>query len=329
MENKKEGNISLLDLPESILDYILKQFSPMELCTTSEVCTSLRNKCSSNDLWEEHIKRKWDRVIGHGAYKEWECHITTAKQENPLRIDEKGSLGSFYGDWPNLSLGSYLENCQQLRGSLSNYFMKALYLCLEGGTFWFPSQLYRYQGVLLICQDVLLQYDSKTDTFEARQQHGDCRCIRKNLRWDMVRAPQLEIDPYQLHVSCDLHNLHPGDHIEIQFRANNRQTPFDWWYAVVGHLDTCDKKQNQCGCDCDQSEMVVVEFKHGYAYPGTQTRRLVLKRSNNGEEDDGRGYFYGGIRKIQSEQEIDTWNRLFRQSRVLQQPPACILRVRV
>ncbi|KAF7819127.1 F-box protein [Senna tora] len=324
MENKKEGNISLLDLPESILDYILKLLSPVELCTTSEVCTSLRNKCSSNDLWEEHIKRKWDRVIGHGAYKEWECHITTAKQENPLRMDENGSLGSFYGDWPNLSLGSYLENGQQLRGSLSNYFMKALYLCLEGGTFWFPSQLYRRQGLLLICQDVLLHYDSKTDTFEARQQYGNCRCIGRKLRWDMVRVAWLEISPYQLHVSCDLHNLKTGDHIEIQFRAN-KQTPYDWWFGVIGHLDTCDKKQNQCGCD--QSEMLVVEVKLGY--PRMQVKRLLLKRNNHGEQDDGKGRLYGGIRKIQSEQEIDTWMRLFSQSRVPLQRHACNLRFRV
>lgn len=144
MENKKSSSIiSLLDLPEPTLDCILKHLSPVELCIISQVCSSLRNRCNNDDLWEERIKRKWGRVIGDVAYKEWGYHITTAKEENPERVDQNGSLGSFTGDWPNLCLGSYLENYGQLRGSLSNHFMKALYLSLESGRFWFPSQLYR------------------------------------------------------------------------------------------------------------------------------------------------------------------------------------------
>lgn len=59
----------------------------------SEVCTILRNRCRSNDLWEEHIKQNWGRLIGEVAYKQWQWHITIATEENPLRIDEKGSMG--------------------------------------------------------------------------------------------------------------------------------------------------------------------------------------------------------------------------------------------
>lgn len=35
----------------------------------SEVSTILRNRCSSNDLWEEHIKQQWGRLTGEVAYK--------------------------------------------------------------------------------------------------------------------------------------------------------------------------------------------------------------------------------------------------------------------
>ncbi|KAF7843509.1 F-box protein [Senna tora] len=88
MEKKEESsNMCLLDLPDSIIDYILKQLSPLELCVASQVCTSLRNRCCSNHLWEQHMRGKWGALIGHAAYKEWQCHITTAKEDNPWRID--------------------------------------------------------------------------------------------------------------------------------------------------------------------------------------------------------------------------------------------------
>lgn len=70
MENEKTCEIRLLDLPESNLDCILKHLSPPELCVMSETCSILREKCSGDDIWEEHIKRKWGPVIGDLVYKE-------------------------------------------------------------------------------------------------------------------------------------------------------------------------------------------------------------------------------------------------------------------
>ncbi|TKY62711.1 F-box protein [Spatholobus suberectus] len=75
------GNISLLNLPEPVLDCILRCLSPMDLVRMSEVCICLRDRCRSDYLWEDHIKKKWGRLIGDVAYKEWQCHITTTKEK--------------------------------------------------------------------------------------------------------------------------------------------------------------------------------------------------------------------------------------------------------
>ena len=191
--------MSLLDLPEATLDCILKCLSPTELCSMSEVCTSLRDRCGSNHLWEIHIKHKWGRVIGEVAYKEWQCHIRKAKEGSLLSecTNLNGSLGSFNGTWPNLYLGSYLDDCRNLNGRLSNKLMKALYFSLESGRFWFPAQFYKVKvasnqlqlqvlhfffqsreplyGILCIIllqgltiYNALFSYDSKSDTFQAR-----------------------------------------------------------------------------------------------------------------------------------------------------------------
>nr|XP_025660988.1 F-box protein At2g41170-like [Arachis hypogaea] len=148
MENNGEKgiNMSLMDLPEATLDCILKWLSPIELCVMSMVCASLRDRCGSNHLWEKHMEFKWGRVIGEVAYKEWQCHIRKAKEGTLLGdyfTNLNGSLGSLSGTWPDLYLGSYLEDCGNLNGQFSNKFMKALYFSLETGRFWFPAQFYK------------------------------------------------------------------------------------------------------------------------------------------------------------------------------------------
>ena len=140
--------MSLLNLPEPILDCILKLLSPMELVSMSEVCTCLRDRCRSDPLWEVHIKKKWGGVIGDVAYKEWHWHITTTKEKGINQLHQQhniqnGSLGPFSGTWPMLYLRSYLEDCSHLNTSLANSFMMALYFSLENGKFWFPAQIYR------------------------------------------------------------------------------------------------------------------------------------------------------------------------------------------
>ncbi|KAK7344867.1 hypothetical protein VNO77_15052 [Canavalia gladiata] len=300
MKNTKKGPNPLLDLPESTLEFILKRLSPIELCAMSEVCTSLRDRCQSDHLWENHIKQKWGKVIGDAAYKEWEWHITAAKEGNFLNQRTNGSLGSFTGAWPNLYLASYFEDSRFLHGQRSNNFLMSLYFSLESGRFWFPAQVYK--GLMI--HNALISYDSESNTFQARYQTGGWRFLGKNVDWDLVRVPAVDSPPNVMHISDCLDNLKPEDHIEIQWRGNT-QCPYDWWYAVIGHLDSC----NQNYCLCQYSDTLIVEFRQ---YPETSSmRRTRLSRKNNGEQGNQIGGYYGGIRKLHNEEEIETWKKLF------------------
>lgn len=60
----EENEICLLDLPELVLESILERLRPDGLCSMAGVCSALRDRCTSDRLWERHMKRKWGRVIG-------------------------------------------------------------------------------------------------------------------------------------------------------------------------------------------------------------------------------------------------------------------------
>nr|KYP48924.1 F-box protein At2g32560 family [Cajanus cajan] len=304
MENNIKNNrpTYLLDLPESTLHFILKRLSPIELSTMSKVCVYLKYRCQSDDLWENHIKEKWGRVIGEAVYKEWEWHIESRTN------NQTGSLGSFTGVWPNLYLGSYLEDCKLLNGQLSNNFFMSLYFSLESGKFWFPAEVYK--GLMI--HNGLVSYDSESNTFQARYQSGGWRSLGKNIEWDMVRVPAVDLPPYVIHVSDCLEDLTPEDHIEIQWRADT-QCPYDWWYAVIGHLDSCNANENYC--QCHSNDTLIVEFRQYREV--SNMRRIRLSRKINGEQGDQTRGYYGGIRKLHNEDEIGTWKKLFpRQVRV-------------
>ncbi|TKY53463.1 F-box protein [Spatholobus suberectus] len=306
--NIKNGPVSLLDLPESTLDFILKCLSPIDLCTMSEVSVSLKDRCKSDHFWENHIKRKWGRVIGDAVYKEWEWHVTIAKEGNFLnqRTNQNGSMGSFTGVWPNLYLGSYLEDCKVLNGQRSNNFLMSLYFSLESGRFWFPAQVYKVKAGTSLAHCRLRCLSVIKWMIYVRYQTGGWRCLGRNIEWDMVRVPSVDSPPYVMHVSDCLDNLKPEDQIEIQWRANT-QCPYDWWYAVIGHLDSCDENQNYCQCHC--SDTLIVEFRQ---YPeASNMRRIKLSRKNSGEQGDRIGGYYGGIIKLHNEDEIETWKKLF------------------
>lgn len=104
----------------------------------------------------------------------------------------------------------------------------------------------------------------------------------EGVKWDRLRAPLLDAPAHDLHVSDCLHDLRPGDHIEIQWRRNKEfpygvcvqiLAPFNtiakfsvviymesanlcfvffgfagWWYGVVGHLESCDGEERHCRC---------------------------------------------------------------------------------
>ncbi|XP_047179204.1 F-box protein At2g32560-like [Vigna umbellata] len=301
--------ISLLDLPQSILDFILTCLSPKDLLTMSKVCVLLKRKCQSDRFWENHIKEKWGRLISDAVYKEWKWHIEIAKDGVLMKKNQTGSMGSFIGDWPNICLCSYLEDCKFLSATKSNNFMMSLYLSLHTGTFWFPAQVYK--GMMI--HNALVNYDSQSNTFQARYQNESWKLIGKNIEWDLVRAPSVQTSPYLLHVFHSLQNLKPEDHIEIQLRPN-AQSPYDWFNGVIGHLESC----NESCCECENSDTLIVEFRH---FPKVSNlRRIKLFRNKKEDQRDGIGGYCEGIRKLEDHRDIQKWNNLLLQFQVNVRP---------
>ncbi|KAF7819126.1 F-box protein [Senna tora] len=304
-EKEVQCKISLLDLPEPALDCILECFSPAQLCILAQVCSSLKVRCRNDHLWEKHIKRKWGRVIGDSAYQEWKWHIAIRENENTIGQQvQNGSLGSLSGFWPLLCIGSFLENCRLPGNSLSESSMMAWYISLEKGKFWFPAQVFRSGGLMLYCYDAIVSYDSQTDKFKARYRYSGWRMIEENIEWDRLRAAPAQ-NPHVRHLFNGLSDLKPGDHVEVQWRSN-RELPYDWWYAVIGHLESCEQDNR---CHCDLSDMLVIEFRQ-YS-PGSQYRRTVLnKRNHLGEQAVSGVGLYGGIRKLNGE-ETEIWRKFW------------------
>lgn len=57
------------------------------------------------------------------------------------------------------------------------------------------------------------------------------------------------------------------------------------------------------------ADMVVLEFQH-YA-PGSRWRQTTVSRKDHREKGDETDGFYGGIRKLQTKDEISTWRRFW------------------
>lgn len=136
--------ISLLDLPELALECILERLSPAGLCNLSGACVALREKCTSDHLWERHMKQKWGRLIGDAAYREWQWHIASRKRPTLLNgTKQKEVFGYVLNLWPltwkrseNLGIGSGRRSCLPVDSIMG------WYLAIETGKFWFPAQVY-------------------------------------------------------------------------------------------------------------------------------------------------------------------------------------------
>lgn len=307
------SEMSVLDLPELALECILERLPPEGLCSMASVCSSLREKCTRKYLWERHMKEKWGRVIGPAAYREWQWHIASRNDSNFFNQAKQRGLMTYLSQFWPISL---------VRSNSSSSFKKKFYppidsimswyLALESGKFWFPAQVYNREnghvGFMLSCYDAELSYDPRTDTFQARYPpHGRrAVAIETGVTWDRLRAPPLDTSPHDLYISDCLTKLCPGDHIEIQWRRN-KEFPYGWWYGVVGHLETCDG--NEYYCRCHDSATVELEFNQ-YT-PGSRWRTTIIDRKDHREEGNEADGFYGGIRKLQSNEEISMWRRLW------------------
>ncbi|WOL12581.1 F-box protein [Canna indica] len=309
------GDMSVLDLPELTLECILGKLSPAALSTMAGVCSSMRERCTSDHLWEKHMKDKWGRVIGHAAERDWKSYLATTKDSSLATFSSSKSkkwIGVLSCVWPISWLKGKINSGSKAMNPLPNDSTMSWYQALESGKFWFPAQVYNREnghvGFMLSCYDAEVSYDCRADTFHARYPPHGRRTIviEEGVKWDRLRAPPVDTPAHCLHVSDCLNNLCPGDHIEIQWRRN-KQFPYGWWYGVIGHLEPCDG--NQHFCHCHLSDTVVLEFNQ-YT-PGSRWRRALIDRKNHREEGSETDGFYGGIRKLKNEDEISKWRQLW------------------
>ncbi|KAL6202700.1 hypothetical protein ACLB2K_026405 [Fragaria x ananassa] len=329
-EINTKQQVCLLDLPELALECILERLPAESLFRIRGVCTSLRERCVSDHLWENHMKQKWGRVIGPATYKEWQWHSMANQKQSlnqnqlakPQKAADKGlmKIVSLSLSWPLSWIRSSSDRDEFIKSRRMTCFpspqyensVMSCYLALTTGRFWFPAQVYNREnghvGFVLSCYDAELCYDPRSDTFQARYPpHGRRAVATENcVPWERLRAPPVDTLPHDLHISDCLNDLRPGDHIEIQWRRN-KEFPYGWWYGVVGHLESCDG--NETYCLCHNSDNVVLEFNQ-YAR-GSRWRCTTISRKNHREEGDEADGFYGGIRKLQMKEEISIWKQLW------------------
>ncbi|KAI4351270.1 hypothetical protein L6164_005646 [Bauhinia variegata] len=218
LEKHEQHKLCLLGLPESTLECILERLSPVDLSNVAEVCTSLRHRSRSDALWENHIKWRWDVVLGDAAYREWECHVTRIKGENRmLQQKENGLFGSITGVWPCIYLGSYLEISKQLISLVqSNCSKMALYVSLQRGRFWFPAQVYKVVSIAS-------KFGFKSSSSSIPSPTGGWELIQENIQCVMLRISPVDTSPLAFHMSNCLNDLKPGDDIEIQMRRRTEK----------------------------------------------------------------------------------------------------------
>ncbi|KAJ6741693.1 F-BOX-LIKE PROTEIN [Salix viminalis] len=249
-EEEEEGEKeepSLLDLPELALECILERLSPAGLCSMAGVCSSLRDRCRSDHLWERHLTQKWGRVIGESAHKEWQWHIPSNDSIMALYLSLESGKFSFPAQVYNRENG--------------------------------------HVGFMLSCYDAQLSYDSKTDTFQARYPPFARQTIEQSIHWERLRAPPVDTPANVLHTTDCLNDLKPGDHIEIQWRRS-KEFPYGWWYAVVGHQEFCDGNENRCRCQHNDAVVLEFsQYTPGSRWRQTMISRKDHREAGN--EADG------------------------------------------
>ncbi|XP_074557349.1 F-box protein At2g32560-like [Curcuma longa] len=315
VESSNEATI--LQLPDLALECILEKLPPAALCRAAAVCSSLREICTSDRLWERHVRQKWGRLFGPAAQREWKFHVASGKDSPPPPPPPPSPpppaavAGYKSNRWFAmlacvLPIG-WLRTKKPSESPPDGSFM-ALYRALENGQFWFPAQVYNREhghvGFLLSCYDAEVSYDRRTDSFRARYPpHGRRAVVEEyGVEWDRLRPPPIESPAHDLRIS----ELHPGDHIEIQWRRN-KEFPYGWWYGVIGHLGYCDG--NSHFCHCHLSDTVVLEFNQYTS--GSRWRQALVNRKDHHKEGSETDGYYGGIRKLKSKDEISKWRQLW------------------
>lgn len=143
--------MSFLDLPDLALDCILDLLPPSGLCSMARVCSSLRDKCVSDHLWQKHLNTKWGKILGPAALREWQCYISSTYHLGSPHHQTGNHLG--FAKIVSLirSLSSVFRDDDKQRrkyaSSLPLDSTMSCYLSLETGSFWFPAQVYNREVI--------------------------------------------------------------------------------------------------------------------------------------------------------------------------------------
>ncbi|RRT39311.1 hypothetical protein B296_00057880 [Ensete ventricosum] len=195
VENVEESEeMSVLDLPELTLECILGKLSPTGLSNMAAVCSSLRERCRSDHLWEKHMKEKWGRLIGHAARREWKQYLSSANDSSSAAITSSNRSKKWIGVlacvWPISLLKSRIDGGHKPKSPSPDDSVMSWYQSLESGKFWFPAQIYNREhghvGFMLSCYDAEISYDSHSDTFHARFLRNEIMQSRLCARLDCV-----------------------------------------------------------------------------------------------------------------------------------------------
>ncbi|KAH7351961.1 hypothetical protein KP509_19G022400 [Ceratopteris richardii] len=304
---------SFLDLSELVMDNLLSKLSPQALSKAASVCKELRQRCTSDHVWLPRVLAKWGGVAGDLAFEEWMNDCISLYAHNPYKLDDSSFDYKSRKSWPLSRIWTPREipplpqkndECNQ------NVYMK-WYIALETGNYCFRGQVYNREhghvGFLMSCYDAEVCYDRESDTFKARYPpHGTCSpVLEEGVSWERLRKPPVSTTAQEVYVSPSLRNLRPGDHVEVQWRAE-KTYPYGWWYGVVGHSEACSKDMRRCVCHLDDT--VWLEFNQ-YA-PGSRWRRTEVNRDNHTEKGDDTEGYYAGVRKL-SKDEVSVWTRFW------------------
>lgn len=122
------------------------------------VCTSLRDMCRDDHLWETHMREKWGKVIGLAAKRELDWYLALRKESPGVFVEKhsavkhksSGKLNKWIKSlsWPLSWLKSRLDSDSMINTPLPNNSIMSWYLSLESGKFWFPAQVYNREVLI-------------------------------------------------------------------------------------------------------------------------------------------------------------------------------------
>lgn len=127
---------SLLDLPDLALETILEKLEPTDLCKMACVSTYLRDMCSSDHLWKQHMQKKWGKIFGLAAQNEWLLHVASQKQA----LDEEAKRGFLSKLWP-VMMFKFTDERKADQSPVTSSILSC-YKAFETGKFWFPAQVF-------------------------------------------------------------------------------------------------------------------------------------------------------------------------------------------